>query len=183
MATPTGRGTLRSASRSIPGRIAAARISPRKKRASTIFTFQRASAPTITARATSVVTNARRAVSAIGLLSPRDDRRKRRTGGLPGEAEARDGHARRGGLLRRAPARRCARAVAHPGRGAGADRRRVARRAVAAAGPRGAADGGRGGGLPPRGLALGANPSRRDHGQGLPRRRHIAQARGDGALA
>ena len=83
----------------MPGRIAAARISPRKTSASTIFTFQSAKAQTTTASATSVITNARRAVSAIGVFWPPGDGRKRRSGAIPGEAEARDGHPGRAGLL------------------------------------------------------------------------------------
>src|SRR3954454_2039706 len=71
----------------MPGRIAAARISPRKTSASTIFTFQSATTPTITATATRVVTNARRATSAIcGLLWPRGVCRKRRREAVFGEA-------------------------------------------------------------------------------------------------
>src|SRR4051794_7919275 len=46
----------------MPGRIAAATMKPMKTRAMTTLIFQSASAPTITLRATSVATAARRAV-------------------------------------------------------------------------------------------------------------------------
>src|SRR3954466_7118990 len=53
----------RRCSDSIPGRIAAATINPRKSRAMTILIFHRASAPTMIARATRVVTAVFRAVA------------------------------------------------------------------------------------------------------------------------
>src|SRR4051794_11221638 len=53
----------RRCSDSIPGRIAAATMNPRKSRAMTILIFHRASAPTMIARATRVVTAVLRAVA------------------------------------------------------------------------------------------------------------------------
>src|ERR1044072_2320350 len=79
-----------SASCSTPGRIAAATMKPRKTSASTIFSFQSASAITITATATIVATKALRAVSAMAQLSsPRRDGCKRSSeapSGEPGRA-------------------------------------------------------------------------------------------------
>ena len=59
------RGMPKSASRSTPGRIAAAMTKPRNTSAITLFSFQSASAPTTTATTTSVATKARRAASSI----------------------------------------------------------------------------------------------------------------------
>src|SRR4029450_11070682 len=79
-----------SASRSTPGRIAAATMKPRKTSASTIFSFPSASASASTATATMVATKALRAVSATASgLSPGSDGRKRRSeadSGEPGRA-------------------------------------------------------------------------------------------------
>ena len=59
-ATPTGRGMRRRAIDSTPGRIAAAIVNATKSSAISSFSFQRASASTMTVRAASVVRNARR---------------------------------------------------------------------------------------------------------------------------
>src|SRR5256885_16791997 len=69
MRTPTPRGIPRRFRASTPGRIAAATTKPRKTSERTSFSFQSASAPTTTAKPTSVATNALRATPAIPGIS------------------------------------------------------------------------------------------------------------------
>src|SRR5215211_3195235 len=83
---PSGRGMRCSASRSTPGRIAAATMKPRKTSAITIFSCQSASASAITATATTVATKALRAVSVTaGRFSPCSTGCKRRSEAVFGE--------------------------------------------------------------------------------------------------
>src|SRR5215210_1195252 len=174
-----------SARRSTPGRIAAASTRPRKTSAIRIFSFQSASAAATTATATSVATNVRRAVSPIygtvlavdGWPQTQEWSGVRRSGASHALRRA------RGGLLRRAPARRRPRAPARAGSRVRVDGRHSPGSAVAAARRGRGARGARGHRLPERGLALGAHAPGPDDGEALPRRRDAPAPQLDGAPA